>query len=194
MFDIKELTKEQHKNAERQAFVKILMSGKIHRDAYATYLYNQLQCYSKLELEGRKIDLFKQTPGLERSEAIYKDYKQLWKYPDNPPRITESTKEYIEHIDEIKEHAEKMYAHIYVRHMGDLRGGQMIRKKVPGAGRYYNFTTKQMNQYSDAIRELVNGYLNVYQINVVAEARYCFESATKLFVEMKEMYDLGYFD
>ena len=48
MFDIKELTKEQHKNAERQAFVKILMSGKIHRDAYATYLYNQLQCYSKL--------------------------------------------------------------------------------------------------------------------------------------------------
>ena len=52
----------------------------------------------------------------------------------------------------------------------------------------------EVYKYSDAIRELVNGYLNVYQINVVAEARYCFESATKLFREMKEMYDLGYFD
>ena len=29
MYDIKELTLEQHKNAERQEFVQILMSGQI---------------------------------------------------------------------------------------------------------------------------------------------------------------------
>ncbi len=45
MYDIKELTLEQHKNAERQDFVKIIMSGKIDEKLYATYLYNQLQCY-----------------------------------------------------------------------------------------------------------------------------------------------------
>ena len=48
MLDIKELTMEQHKNAERQEFVKILMSGNIDEQLYATYLYNQLQCYSVL--------------------------------------------------------------------------------------------------------------------------------------------------
>jgi heme oxygenase len=52
MLDIKELTLEQHKNAERQEFVKILMSGEINPELYATYLYNQLQCYAELEKWG----------------------------------------------------------------------------------------------------------------------------------------------
>ena len=47
--DIKDLTMEKHKNAERQEFVKVLMSGNIDKQVYATYLYNQLQCYSTLE-------------------------------------------------------------------------------------------------------------------------------------------------
>jgi len=29
----------------------------------------------------------------------------------------------------------KVMAHVYVRHMGDLSGGQMIKKKIPGAGK-----------------------------------------------------------
>ena len=36
MLDIKELTMEHHKDAERQAFVKILMSCKIYERLYAT--------------------------------------------------------------------------------------------------------------------------------------------------------------
>ena len=43
MLDIKELTMEHHKDAERQGFVKILMSGQIDPKIYATYLYNQAQ-------------------------------------------------------------------------------------------------------------------------------------------------------
>lgn len=41
MYDIKELTWEYHKNAERQAFVKVLMSGEIPEKLYAVFLYNQ---------------------------------------------------------------------------------------------------------------------------------------------------------
>ena len=52
MYDIKELTAEIHQNAERQEFVKTLMSGSIEPNLYATYLYNQLQCYSVLEKYG----------------------------------------------------------------------------------------------------------------------------------------------
>ena len=39
--------------------------------------------------------------------------------------------------------------------------------------------------------ETINTYLNVYEHSVVPEAIYCFESATKLFKEMKELHDLG---
>lgn len=188
MYDIKELTMQEHKNAERQEFVGILMSGKINPKLYASYLYNQLQCYAELEKYGLANGLFRQTPGLVRSEKIFNDYKSLWEDLENPPVITKSTNEYVEHIQTIQDQAEKLYAHIYVRHMGDLRGGQMIRKKVPGKGLYYEFSSKEHKVYPTTIKETINSYLNTYQINVLPEAKLCFRYATELF---KEMNDLG---
>ena len=184
-YDIKELTKEIHKNAERQEFVKTLMSGTIRPELYAIYLYNQLQCYSVLEKYGMHNDLFRQTPGLQRAENIHKDYEKLWPDLSSPPQLTASTKKYIEHIETIQDDPEKLYAHIYVRHMGDLSGGQMISKKVP-VKRYYDFLGK-VQEYKRIIKEIINDYLNTYQINVLAEATFCFESATNLFKEMNEI-------
>ena len=67
MLDIKDLTLEHHKNAERQEFVRILMSGNIDEKLYATYLYNQLQCYSVLEKYSLHNSLFRDTPNLLRA-------------------------------------------------------------------------------------------------------------------------------
>jgi heme oxygenase len=53
MSNLKELTKDQHSNAERQGFVKILMSGKINPKLYATYLWNQHKKYDLLEAMAR---------------------------------------------------------------------------------------------------------------------------------------------
>ena len=194
MYDIKELTLEQHKNAERQEFVKTLMSGKINKQLYACYLYNQLACYSELEKHAHKLSLFKDLNKLPRSEALHYDYKTLWNHENGKPPLTESTHEYIKHINSISEEAEKLFAHVYVRHVGDLSGGQMIKKKTPGPNKYYDFNNRDVIDYKRIVKERVNMYMNIYQINVVAEARYCFESATKLFKEMQEMNDLGNFN
>ena len=191
MLDIKELTMQQHKNAERQEFVRILMSGEIDKKLYATYLYNQFQCYSVLEKYGLHNSLFRDTPNLLRAEHIHYDYRALWTDIGAPPEITESTKQYIEHIESIQDEAMKLYAHIYVRQMGDLSGGQMIMRKTPGPNRYYRFKDKQVGEYRRIVKETINTYLNVYEHSVVPEAIYCFESATKLFKEMKELHDLG---
>ena len=191
MLDIKELTMEHHKNAERQAFVRILMSGNIDEKLYATYLYNQFQCYSVLEKYGLHNSLFRDTPGLLRAEHIHYDYRHLWTDMGAPPEITESTKEYIEHIESIQDEAMKLYAHIYVRHLGDLSGGQMIMKKTPGPNRYYKFKHKEVGDYKRIVKETINTYLNVYEHSVVPEATKCFEFATRLFKEMKELNDLG---
>ena len=190
MYDIKELTKEIHQNAERQEFVKTLMSGTIRPELYAIYLYNQLQCYSVLEKYGMHNDLFRQTPGLQRAENIHRDYKKLWPDLSSPPQITSSTKKYIEHIETIKDDPEKLYGHIYVRHLGDLSGGQMISKKVP-VKRYYDFEGKGQ-EWKRIVKEIINEYLNTYQINVLSEAKICFASATSLFKEMKEIEDMYY--
>jgi heme oxygenase len=191
MLDIKELTLEHHKNAERQDFVRILMSGQIDEKLYATYLYNQLQCYSVLEKYALHNSLFRDTTGLLRAEHIHYDYRHLWTDIGSPPEITQSTKDYITHIESIQDEAMKLYAHIYVRHMGDLSGGQMIMKKTPGPNRYYKFKHKEVGDYKRIVKETINTYLNVYEHSVVPEAKFCFESATKLFKEMKELHDLG---
>lgn len=188
MYDIKELVWEEHKNAERQEFVKTLMSGKIDESLYATYLYNQLQCYSALEKYARAGNLFMQTPNLPRAEWIYFDYKSLWPNLDNPPFVTDSTKEYVKHIDTIQDDNEKLYAHIYVRHLGDLSGGQMIATKTPGPNKYYKeFKHLNIKEYKITVKEMINGYLNTYRVNVIQEAKTCFAYATRLFQEMNDL-------
>lgn len=128
-YRITELTWEYHKNAERQAFVSQLLSGTIDEKLYATYLYNQLKCYSKLEQYALESSLFLDTRNLPRAEHIFYDYRALWGDIGTPPVETESTKAYVKHLDTIRGENEKLYAHIYVRHLGDLSGGQMIKKK-----------------------------------------------------------------
>ena len=185
MYDIKDLVWEEHKNAERQEFVKTLMSGTIDKELYATYLYNQLQCYAELEKWGHHNGLFRHTTNLPRAEYLHRDYLKLWTDVGMPPNITESTKEYVEHIKTITDEPEKLYAHVYVRHMGDLSGGQMISKKVP-VKRYYDFGPNA-KEYKRVVKETINNYLNVYEKNVVVEAKLCFNYATRLFKEMNEI-------
>ena len=45
MSNLKDLTKDVHRDAERQGFVKVLMSGNINPKLYATYLWNQHNRY-----------------------------------------------------------------------------------------------------------------------------------------------------
>jgi heme oxygenase len=185
MHDIKELTKEHHKAAEEQEFVKTLMSGKINNELYATYLFNLLLCYSLLEKYSLQNGLFRQLPQIERANNLDFDIRALWNKPEKP-FITNSTLRYIYHLDDIKDQPEKLFAHIYVRHMGDLYGGQMIKRKTPGPNTYLVFL--KPDDLKRVIRENINNYMNTYQVNVVAEAKLCFEYATELF---KEMNDLG---
>jgi heme oxygenase len=71
-------------------------------------------------------------------------------------------------------------AHIYVRHMGDLAGGQMIAKKVPGSGKYYQF--EDPDALKAAIRERLDDSMS-------EEAKVCFDFATRFFKEMLEFVD-----
>lgn len=180
MSNLKELTKEQHTNAERQAYVKVLMSGKINPQFYATYLWNQHKKYDLLEAVAAINGIWLDIPfPIQRKMAIEKDFLELWEDKENPPPIVPSTHEYINHMKAIMHDKEAVMAHIYVLHMGDLSGGQMIRKKVPGEGRMYQFDG-DLDAVKDAIR-------NNTTDDMADEAKYVFESATQLFKELMEL-------
>ncbi len=60
-------------------------------------------------------------------------------------------------------------------------------KRTPGPNRYYKFKHKEIKDYKRIVREMINSYLNVYQLNILNECKFCFASATALFKEMNDM-------
>jgi heme oxygenase len=83
------------------------------------------------------------------------------------------------HMKEIMHDADKLMAHLYVLHMGDLSGGQMIAKRVPGEGRMYQFEGD-----TDALKTAIRAKTTD---DMADEAKYVFESATALFKELMEL-------
>jgi heme oxygenase len=176
---LKELTHDAHRNAETQPFVKILFSGKINPKLYATYLKNQHPCYEILEICAMMHPtLLVGMKDFRRSPAILADFQELWNDDeDGDPQMLPSVDRYIKYILSIKEDPKKLMAHIYVRHMGDLAGGQMIAKRVPGSGKYYQFEDPEGLKV--AIR-------NQLDDSMADEAKVCFQFAADLFKDMMD--------
>ena len=179
MTTLRELTRDRHTNAERQEFVKILFSGTIDSKLYATYLYNQFFMYERLEEYVVPHGLLSNIPGILRTQAIRADFEELWGSDnEDRPKMCSVVKQYTDHIMKIKDDPKLLMAHLYVRHMGDLAGGQMIANKVPGAGKYYQF--EDAENLKAAVRLKLDG-------SMADEARVCFDFATQLFKEMMEI-------
>jgi len=175
---LKELTKENHTNAERQAFVKVMFSGKIDPQLYARYLWSQFPQYELLEVFAMRHGLFNGIPNIIRSKAILADFRELWPEDQDPPEHCPVVKKYLDHLKEIMDDPDKLMAHIYVRHMGDLSGGQMIAKRVPGSGKFYKFDA-DVNEYKEKIRAKIND-------DMADEAKLVFDYATELFKDMMQ--------
>ena len=117
-------------------------------------------------------------PDIRRKQKIEQDFLELWKN-DTPPMITNSTQHYIRHMKDIITDRNAIMAHVYVLHMGDLSGGQMIARKAPGEGRMYQFDTDK-KQLKESIRAKIND-------DMAEEAKYCFTASTNLFKELMEL-------
>ncbi len=174
---LKELTHEQHRRAETRSFVKVLFSGNIDPKLYAQYLYNQFPMYELLEVCAMPHGLLSDIPGILRSKAILEDYKELWGDTEETPKLCKVVQEYMNHIMSIKDDPKKLMAHIYVRHMGDLAGGQMIAKRIPGSGKYYQF------ENADDLKTKVRAKIDD---SMADEAKVCFDFAARFFEEMME--------
>ena len=179
MANLKELTWEHHKEAERQEFVKVLMSGKINPQFYATYLWNQHKKYDLLEAMCGAHGIFADIgQNLSRKLLIEEDFRELWKH-DNEPLMVQSTIDYLQHMRDIMHDKNALMAHVYVLYMGDMSGGQMIKKKIPGEGRMYDFDG-DIPAIKDKIRELTTD-------EMADEAKWVFDSATQLFQQLMEI-------
>jgi len=174
---LKDITKDLHTAAEKTVFAKKLVTGQTTRHEYTTYLYNMMGIYECIELGCEQQGMLANLPGIERFSGIYDDFVEL-REPDTEYHLTESTKAYTEYLvamatDPDRKHLIK--AHMYVRHMGDLFGGQYIAKVVPGSGKFYQFNNPE--ELKTAIRAELTDDLG-------DEARVAFEWAIKIMREL----------
>jgi heme oxygenase len=165
MTTLKELTAEKHKEAETQPFIKTIFAGNVNKNKYVDYLYQLLYVYKKLEEYGDRQNLFSGMESIKRYLAIEKDYTDLIENPPYPT-VKKSTEEYIEYLKSISEDPHKLMAHVYVRHMGDLFGGQMLAKLLPGSNNMFKF---------DNIQNLVQVMRSKLDISMADEANKAFQ-------------------
>ena len=173
---IKELTQEIHRYAETRPFVRTLFSGKMNPRLYAIYLYNQFHMYEVLEVCAMSHGILNDLPEILRCKNIRADFEELWDSGINPP-LCPVVDEYLKHILSIKDDPKKLLAHIYVRHMGDLYGGQMIAQRVPGSGKYYQFDNPE--ELKLKIRVKIDD-------SMADEAKLCFTYAARFLDEMMQ--------
>ena len=170
---LKEITKDLHTDAERTVFAKKLLTGVLTSEEYANYLWQMLLVYNGIETAARGQGMLANLPDIERAHKIYQDCIELVG-PNHNLKWLPVVIEYYQYLLSLNYNAERKHlvkAHLYCRHMGDLYGGQMIAKKVPGKGRFYEF--KDAENLKTAIRAELTDDLG-------DEARVAFEWAIKI--------------
>jgi heme oxygenase len=172
---LRDLIKDNHDRAENHRFVKVLLSGEIPVPVYADLVYNQMFCYTKLEERAYKEGLLEGIEDICRGPKIEMDYLEMF----TPATLYKSTADYVKYVEEMP--AEKIMGHIYAKHFGDLYGGQMIKKVVPGSGHMYQFDDR--TGLIAKVRERLSDDLG-------DEANIALDFAIKLFDEIADAHNI----
>lgn len=173
---LREAIAEKHDKAENHRFVKLLFSGQMPKEVYADYLFNQFLAYSKLEELADKHGLLNGVEQVKRVAAMEADIAEL----GCDGFLCPSTASYIDYLNTVP--AEKLMAHVYVRHFGDMYGGQMLKRVTPGSGRMYEFENRA---------ELIAKLRAKLTDDLAEEANRVFDFAIGLFDELAYAHNIS---
>ena len=136
--EMKQLTAALHILAERSGVIANILNKSVNFYSYVLYIRNLVSIYQAIESPSQSYSC--NTPNLyvkpflderlERSKPIIKDLDNLvgrnsWMKLPLLPATVECT----HHINQIKRSdSVALLAHIYVRYLGDLNGGQVLQR------------------------------------------------------------------
>jgi len=131
---LRRATSAEHERAAMSPYMAALVAGELDDGAYAGLVVQHRHIYRELEaaaetwrdhpVAGSFVD-----ERLHRSEALSRDLHHLLGEADPVP--SPATRAYVARLREVCHHdAAAFVAHHYTRYLGDLAGGQMIRRAL----------------------------------------------------------------
>ena len=135
---LKELTWDSHQKAEETPFMKAVFAKTMPQDLWIDWTYQKWLFYGAIEGAAGANRLLGDLPDLRRAFYLFMDYNEMnteRKKHEFRPIVVD----YYNYIISIANDPNKVMAHLYTWHMGDMFGGQMIKKIVPGSHRNLEF-------------------------------------------------------
>lgn len=200
---LREGTKKSHSMAENTGFVACFLKGTVEKNSYRKLVSNLYFVYSAMEEEMARHQhdpIISQIyfPELNRKEALEQDlayyYGANWRQEVAP---SDAAKSYIGRIRQVSNTSpELLVAHSYTRYLGDLSGGQILKKiavtgmnLTDGQGtHFYEFPTITdekafKNTYRQAMNDLPVD--DATGDRIVDEANDAFGMNMKMFKELE---------
>ncbi|XP_035993212.1 heme oxygenase 2 [Fundulus heteroclitus] len=200
-------TKEAHDRAENCQFVKDFLRGRIIRELFKRGTAALYFVYSAMEEE---IEKNKDHPHiapiyfpteLHRREALARDleyfYGEDW---ESQVSLSAGTKPYVDRIHEVgQKDPVLLVAHSYTRYMGDLSGGQILKKvaqralKLPATGEGLNFYQFEGISSHRGFKQLYRSRMNELELDtetkqrIVDESNRAFGFNMMVFSELEEV-------
>ena len=135
---LKDLTAAKHAEAESTPFMKAVFARTLPFDLWVDWTYQKWLFYGAIEGAAGANRLLGDLPDLRRAFYLAMDYAEM--NGDNPRHeFRPIVVDYYNYLLSISKDPNKIMAHLYTWHMGDMFGGQMIKKIVPGAHRNLEF-------------------------------------------------------
>jgi heme oxygenase len=129
--------------AEGTAFMQAVFDLSLPMELWRDYTYQKQLWYKEIESKAQEMGLLTDLVGIERSELIKADYQEMMKDRLGDFHTYHNiTKDYVMYIRSLREPADVM-AHLYTWHMGDLFGGQMIKKIINAPSTHLDFENSQ---------------------------------------------------
>ncbi|XP_072127869.1 heme oxygenase 1a [Mobula birostris] len=204
---LKLATKESHELAENSEFMRNFQKGQVTRDQFTLLLDSLYFIYTALEEESERN---KGHPAfapvyfpseLDRKEALEKDLEYFhgpeWRSHIKCPKATEKYVRRIQHVG--REEPELLVAHAYIRYLGDLSGGQVLKKvaqkalQLPSTGEGSAFFTFDRITSANKFKQLYRSRMNTLEAvgetrqRILEEANRAFQLNVEVFDELLQL-------
>lgn len=203
---LKEGTKEAHDRAENTQFVKDFLKGNIRKELFKLATTALYFTYSALEEEmDRNKDHVAFAPlyfptELHRKKALTRDMEYFFGEDwEEQVQCSQATQKYVERIHYVGQNEpELLVAHAYTRYMGDLSGGQVLKKvaqralKLPSTGEGTQFYLFENIDNAQKFKQFYRARMNALDLNlktkekIVEEANKAFEYNMQIFNELDQ--------